>query len=164
MDASVNDRKQNPHERDRSRPKKQPAVPPAAAEDGYDIGYKKPPPDSRFKKGQSGNPDGRPSKSRNYKSLVDELLASEISIREGGKTKPVTIRRAMLMKMIEKALNGEMRPIEMLLKIDDMIERASSDAEEKKIEQQTSDELDIPDSFLEDYIQKKMKNNTGEKK
>ena len=28
----------------------------------YDIGYGKPPEDTRFKKGQSGNPRGRPKK------------------------------------------------------------------------------------------------------
>ena len=40
----------------------------------YEVGYKKPPKHTQFQPGQSGNPAGRPPKSRNLKRLVDEVL------------------------------------------------------------------------------------------
>jgi hypothetical protein len=45
----------------------------------YDVGYGKPPVETRFQKGQSGNPEGRP---RSPKKLVT-LLAEVLSQRSG---------------------------------------------------------------------------------
>ena len=40
----------------------------------YDVGYGKPPRHTRFKKGQSGNPRGRPSGSKNLATVLSEAL------------------------------------------------------------------------------------------
>lgn len=45
-------------------------------EGNYEVGYRRPPRQTRFKKGRSGNPRGRPPGSRNFASLVDVLLLS----------------------------------------------------------------------------------------
>lgn len=43
----------------------------------YQVGYGKPPKHSRWKKGQSGNPRGRPKGTRGLKTdLHDELVAT----------------------------------------------------------------------------------------
>ena len=40
----------------------------------YDVGYRRPPPASRFKPGQSGNPKGRQRGAKNFATeLADEL-------------------------------------------------------------------------------------------
>ena len=39
-------------------------------DDDYAVGYKKPPLHTRFKKGQSGNPRGRPKGSKNFSTLL----------------------------------------------------------------------------------------------
>jgi Family of unknown function (DUF5681) len=37
----------------------------------YDVGYKKPPEHTRFSKGKSGNPNGRPKNTDPKKSMMD---------------------------------------------------------------------------------------------
>ena len=49
------------------------------------VGYGKPPEQTKFKKGQSGNPAGRPRGSRNLKSLINRELNSTITIEQAGK-------------------------------------------------------------------------------
>ena len=40
----------------------------------YEVGYGKPPRHSRFVKGQSGNPRGRPAGAKNFTTLLEEAL------------------------------------------------------------------------------------------
>jgi hypothetical protein len=40
----------------------------------YPVGYGKPPPHSRFVKGQSGNPRGRPPGAKNMKTLLTKAM------------------------------------------------------------------------------------------
>ncbi len=40
----------------------------------YEVGYKKPPRHTRFSKGISGNPRGRPKGTQNLVSVINDLL------------------------------------------------------------------------------------------
>lgn len=51
--------------------------------DDYEIGYKKPPKNGQFKKGQSGNPKGRPLGSKNKKKVFNDVLSQEITLANG---------------------------------------------------------------------------------
>jgi hypothetical protein len=75
----------------------------------YDVGYGKPPRHSRFKAGQSGNPRGRPKGVRNFSSDLADELAERIQIREGGRERSVSKRRAMLKALVAKGLKGDAR-------------------------------------------------------
>ena len=79
-------------------------------------GYGNPPKHTRFKKGQSGNPKGRPKKSKNVKPVLKEALDEPIQITLGGKTQTVTSLQAMIRHILVKALNGDLRAANMLLK------------------------------------------------
>ena len=44
--------------------------------DAYEVGYGKPPRHTRFPKGRSGNPKGRPPRSKNIGALLTRALRS----------------------------------------------------------------------------------------
>jgi Family of unknown function (DUF5681) len=52
----------------------------------YRIGYKKPPRETRFKPGESGNPGGKPKASKNRTTLLLTELDTKVAISEGGAT------------------------------------------------------------------------------
>ncbi len=81
----------------------------------FKVGYKRPPAESRFKKGQSGNPKGRPKSTRNFKTDLREELAEPVNVREGGRERTVSSQRAAVKQLRAKALKGEQRALERLL-------------------------------------------------
>jgi hypothetical protein len=78
------------------------------AED-YEVGYGKPPQHTRFKKGRSGHPEGRPSGSTNITSELEGLLAAKTTIKVNGAVQKVRTARAICLALIQKALGGDVR-------------------------------------------------------
>jgi hypothetical protein len=56
----------------------------------YEIGFKRPPKASQFKKGESANPRGRPKGTRNLKTDLAEELASWVTMTVQGKKRTVS--------------------------------------------------------------------------
>jgi hypothetical protein len=69
------------------------------ADDDYETGFGKPPKKTRFRKGQSGNPKGRPKGARNFKSDVLDALSQPISVTENGKRKAITSQKALILRL-----------------------------------------------------------------
>lgn len=88
---------------------------PDSKKNEYEIGYGKPPKSGQFRKGQSGNPKGRPKGMPNLNRIIQQLLSEQVTIAEGGKKRRVSTLVATLMRLKEKALKGDMRAIERLL-------------------------------------------------
>lgn len=81
------------------------------------VGYGNPPKHSRFRKGQSGNPRGRPKNSRNFATDLQEILCGRMTITENGRPKKVSTQKAALLRLREKALKGDARALEKLLSL-----------------------------------------------
>ena len=81
----------------------------------YEVGYGKPPRHTQFKPGQSGNPSGRPKGTKNLKTDLSEVLGEMIVVREGDRSQSVSKQRAMLMALLARALNGDVRAVTLVL-------------------------------------------------
>jgi hypothetical protein len=81
----------------------------------YAVGKGKPPERTRFKKGQSGNPKGRPPNSKNSATLLNEALSELVVITENGQRKSITKKQAIVKQIVNKAASGDYRSIQLLL-------------------------------------------------
>jgi hypothetical protein len=82
---------------------------------GYRVGYGKPPKTTRFKKGKSGNPRGRPKGSLNLATDLTAELGEHITVREDGRPRKVSKQRALIKSLMAKALQGDVRAMASLL-------------------------------------------------
>jgi hypothetical protein len=75
----------------------------------YVVGYGRPPAQHQFKRGQSGNPNGRPMGVRSFKSDLREELAELVSIKNGETSVEVTRQRAIVKALVNAAVEGDQR-------------------------------------------------------
>ncbi|TIP29595.1 MAG: hypothetical protein E5X67_06010 [Mesorhizobium sp.] len=120
----------------------------------YPIGYGKPPAETRFRKGMSGNPKGRPKGKKNMNTIIRDTLFGPIQIQQHGKTTTVTAFEAILLKMRNNALSGDFRSAVQALQLAsrsiDLDEANQADKEVNPLDQQTMIEM------MRDYLDHKM--------
>ncbi len=108
----------------------------------YEVGYGKPPTHSHFKPGQSGYPAGRAKGSKNFKTDFKEELETKIEINEGGQQQEVTKQRAIIKRMINKALNGDPKAADLVTKLILGFTNAEESASENRLSAEESEMLD----------------------
>jgi hypothetical protein len=84
---------------------------------GYEIGYAKPPPYTLFRKGQSGNPKGRPKGIQSFARLARQAFNEKIAIRENGERRIITKLQAALKQLANKAASGDAAAIREVLRV-----------------------------------------------
>ena len=80
------------------------------------VGYGNPPDHSKFKKGKSGNPSGRPKAVRDpvCEDPIKALLREEISASVKGKRTRMPAYEGLLRALLKKGLQGDTKAIQML--------------------------------------------------
>jgi hypothetical protein len=77
----------------------------------YEVGYRKPPKHAQFKKGQSGNPKGRPKKVTplNLATVVANTLRQTVELVDEKTNKKITITKleATIQRLVDNAVKGD---------------------------------------------------------
>jgi len=81
----------------------------------YEVGYRKPPKATQFKKGQSGNSRGRPKGTKNLKTDLIEEMQEQILVREGTRERKISKQRAMLKSLAAQAIKGNTKATSVVL-------------------------------------------------
>jgi hypothetical protein len=107
-----------------TRQKMQTSKQPDAMED--EVGYKRPPVKSQFRRGQSGNPQGRPKGQRNLGPVLAEVLRQTVTVKQGGKSECMSKGEAVIRVFLTKSNNGDSRAIKAVLELSERIGRIQS--------------------------------------
>jgi len=75
----------------------------------YEVGYGRPPKDTRFKPGTSGNPKGRPHVSKNLAAAFESALSERVPVNDNGRRKKIPMSEAIAKQATRKAAGGDLR-------------------------------------------------------
>ncbi len=84
-------------------------------DDEYRVGYGRPPKRSRFRRGQSGNPSGKPGAKKTSASLLRKALLEPVLVKQDGRLRRVTKLQAVATQLVNKATQGDYQSIRRLL-------------------------------------------------
>src|ERR1700758_1122625 len=96
------------------------------SESSYKVGPGRPPLHSRFRKGQSGTPGGRSSKS--LPALLADALNETVVVTIDGRRRKLTKREAIVAQMVDKSASADLRATKLLIDLMKDVERRAGDA------------------------------------
>jgi hypothetical protein len=105
----------------------------------YEVGYRKPPRQTRFTKGQSGNPRGRSPGAKNLKTLLSDALNEFVIVSENGGRRKITKREAIITQLVNRSASADFRAIKILL---DMVRDIESQTDPASVETSPFSESD----------------------
>lgn len=90
--------------------------------DDEPVGYGKPPKGTRFRKGRSGNPSGRPKQTRTQLELLRRELAQRVTVTEGGRKRRLTKGELVTKQLVTRALKGEVPALRMMMRMGELLD------------------------------------------
>jgi hypothetical protein len=101
----------------------------------YEVGFGKPPKQTRYRKGISGNPKGRPRGRPNWRTLLERAMNEKVVINENGVRKMVTKLEAAFKQLVNKAASGDLRALQQLTPLANTVEQ-TADVSTKSISEE----------------------------
>lgn len=83
-------------------------------EESKNAGYGRPPVRNQFKKGQSGNPKGRPKGAKNFATALSTELNGRMVVSENGKRRKISRREVIAKQLVNRAVSGDPKALPIL--------------------------------------------------
>ena len=119
------------------------------------VGPGKPPRHTRFKPGQSGNPNGRPKGSKNFATILQQQLRKMVTITVDGKPKRLTVQEVIARRLANDSMKGTTKAMELLIRL---TSAKSDDGASKDAVRETA----LPDKDALRRIQRRLTKLVGE--
>jgi hypothetical protein len=96
-----------------------------------DVGYRRPPKETQFKRGESGNPSGRPKATVNMTTALTRTLSEPVEVEaEDGNTVTITKMEAAVKRLVDEAINGDMHAFRVLSVLTQVLQNPAGDDSE----------------------------------
>src|SRR5262249_3318409 len=120
------------------------------------VGYGRPPAATRFQKGQSGNPKGRPKGRKSVGKILRDALHRTIEVREADRVRTMSKIEAVIEVTLNKALKGDHSSFAKLMNVADKLGIVELLPDEQK-NVMSKDEVDAAREKLARIIEAKVK-------
>jgi hypothetical protein len=96
----------------------------------YEVGYKRPPKQTQWKKGQCGNPKRQYQRApRGTVALIDAAFERQVDIVENGASRRVSVFEAILLQLWIKEISGDKHATAVRLKYQEFVAQQSGSSE-----------------------------------
>src|ERR1700683_1811713 len=81
----------------------------------YEVGYCRPPKETQFRPGQSGNPTGSHKGGKTIGARLQELVNSKVTVTERGRSRRISRLDVMLRQLTNDTMRGDQRAFRLLM-------------------------------------------------
>lgn len=82
----------------------------------YTVGNRRPPREAQWKKGQSGNPKGKPKGTKSVSATFRKAGLEKVEVRVRGRTRTMTRLDLIVARIVEEAAKGDRKAAELALR------------------------------------------------
>ena len=122
------------------------------------VGPGRPPKHSQFRKGQSGNPNGRPKGTLNVATVLEKILREKVVVNENGQRRTITKLEAALKQLVNKALMGDMGAFMSAFKVLSALVHSAEEEVQVQDREEAQKLKDVDQKILQDILKRFEKN------